>query len=190
MSTHPPTAPPELADPWAWTLDSLLSALGVGAALLGGLATVTVAALALRQTKRANRLEAEARARAARAEFARAVDKYLTTVPPLNRLPQSVTIPAMQDLHAAAAGVGSDAQSIPGWIHSTVLAEEGRDAARRQGPPDPHWSDHSPKATVAFIIQIAIRHRLTVWVATGRLDRSPLFPDAPSDSGTSQDGPP
>jgi len=181
MSTQPPTAPPDLADPWAWSLDSTLTAAGVGVAFLGALATALIAGFALAQTKHANRLEAEARARAARAEFARAVDKYLTTVPPFNRLPQSITIPAMQDLHAAAAGVGSDAESIPGWIHSTVLEEERRDAARRKGPPDPHWTEHSPKATVAFIIQIGIRHRLTRWVASGQLDRSRLFPDAPSD---------
>ncbi|MFT4281498.1 hypothetical protein [Microbacterium sp.] len=172
MLTPSRTASP---DTWAWSLDTVLSATGIGVAVLGAVATVLVAALALEQTKRANRLEDEARARVGRAEFARAVEAYLTTVPPFNRLPQSVTIPAMQALHAAAAGVGSDAEGIPGWLHSAILNAEGRDAADRKGLPPQGRSTHTPQEMVAFVIEIEIRGRITRWVASGHLDRSPLL---------------
>lgn len=164
-------------DPWAWSLDAVLSVAGIAIAVLGALATVLFAWLALRQTKRANALEFEARKQAERAALSSAVDAYLATWAPLGVKPlsQEETVSAGQTLHAAAASISPDAHEVARWLIKVVDASDLAELVRRQGPPGPGWSEHPPRDLIGFSIRVQARARVTHWVANGVLDRSPLF---------------
>lgn len=165
-------------DPWAWSLDAVLSLAGIAVAVLGALATVLFAWLALQQTKRANTLEFEARRRADRAALSGAVDAYLASWAPLGVKVRTgeATAAAGQTLHAAAAGISSEAREVASWLIKVADASDLAELGRRQGPPDPGWTEHPPRDLIGFSIRVQARARVTDWVATGELDRSPLFP--------------
>lgn len=169
--------PPE-PDPWAWSLDAVLSLAGIAVAALGAVATVLFAWLALQQTKRANALEFEARKRADRAALSGAVDAYLAKWTPVGVEPRTgeAFAAAGQTLHAAAAGISSEAREVARWLIKVVDASDVAELVRRQGPPDPGWTEHPPRDLIGFSIRVQARARVTDWVATGRLDRGPLFP--------------
>ncbi|WP_301113846.1 hypothetical protein [Microbacterium sp.] len=168
--------PPE-ADPWAWSLDVVLSLAGIAVAVLGALATVLFAWLALQQTRRANAFEVEARSRADRAALSGAVDAYLASWAPLGAQPRTgeATAAAVQTLHAAAAGISSEARGVARWLIKVVEASDLAELGRRQGPPDPGWTEHPPRDLIGLSIRVQARARVTDWVATGKLDRAPLF---------------
>jgi len=168
---------PPMPDPWAWSLDAVLSLAGISVAVLGALATVLFAWLALQQTKRANALEFEGRKRAERAALSSAVDGYLTTWAPLGVKPRTheATVSAGQTLHAAAAGISPEAHDVARWLIKVLDASDLAELGRREGPPDPGWTEHPPRDLIGFSIRVQARARVTHWVATGELDRSPLF---------------
>lgn len=169
--------PPD-PDPWAWSLDAALGLAGIAVSILGGLATVLFAWLALQQTRRANESEFDARRRTERAALSGAVDAYLASWAPVGVQPQAqeTTAAAGQALHAAAAGISREAREVASWLIKVVHASDLAELGRRQGPPDPGWREHPPRDLIGFSIRVQARARVTDWVATGKLDRKPLFP--------------
>jgi len=159
-------------------LDAVLSLAGIAVAVLGAMATILFAWLALQQTRRANALEFEARKRVDRAALSGAVDAYLASWAPLGVQPRTweATTAAGQTLHTAAAAISSEAREVASWLIKVVDASDLAELGRRQGPPDPGWTEHPPRDLIGFSIRVQARARVTDWVATGKLDRAPLFP--------------
>lgn len=168
--------PPD-PDPWAWSLDAVLSLAGIAVAVFGALATVLFAWLALQQTRRANAFELEARKRADRAALSGAVEAYLASWTPFGVRPRmgEETVAAVQALHSAAAGISSEAREVAIWLIKVVNASDLAELGRREGPPDPGWTEHPPRDLIGLSIRVQARARVTDWVATGTLDRAPLF---------------
>lgn len=177
--------PPIEVDPWAWSLETVLALIGVAVGFLGAVATVVVASLALAQTKRANRLEAEAlrradfeRGRQRRVELVTAIDKYLTA-----RM-EGVAEAESKAMHdtAVAAGFPFHAPQVE-WAERE--AEEIR-FLHEAIPRDADGSPLAPEPLRAYLArQSRVRMRLFDWVATGEFDRSSL----PSNMGAPDIGP-
>lgn len=181
----PPTPSPIVAaiasasDPWAWSLSDVLALIGLVVAGLGATATVLVAWFALRATQRANRLEAEARERAGRAALTSSVDVYLSgwELDPYYFGDSVKGRESARALIASAAGISTQAATTAAWVR-TALAEMG----------EQHVDEHRELDNVtgrALLTMAArgasseVRRRMTVWVATGTLDDSPLLTPIP-----------
>lgn len=166
------------ADSWAWSLETLLILIGVIIAGLGAAATTLVATLALVATNRANRLEAAARERASRVELSVAIDVYLEAWErdPYGALRKNGT-ELSKLVTTTAARISPSAESVATWVISTL------DALMAQIVDDHSEMDNITGGRLLAIAAAGAssetRRRITAWVATGVLDRSPLLTPAP-----------
>lgn len=187
--TPAPTGAPVVivcgADPWSWSLDTTVAALGAAA-------TIIVAVFALVATNRANRLEVQARERAGRVAMSSAVDAYLSVWEAEAGDEESVqSRAAFSSLRATAAGVSLSAEAAATWVLLT-LGQTMRliDEEHKSWPPkEREWArKHSVSA-----VGNEVRRRITLWVATGNnLVLSPLLeplPSTPPFPATDKSGP-
>lgn len=162
-------------DPWAWSLASVLTFSGVAVAALGSIASLVLAALALVQTKRANTFARADAEREKRAAVGNAAYRYLEAWPKLRvRNGQPDGILGWQAVREAAAAASPDAMSVATWILRTLNEAGLRE--RDLWPKD--WSDPAERRMAdlnAFGFTLKMRFRVSDWVATGVLDKSPLF---------------
>ena len=179
QTCHMPTCYVPTSDPWAWSLDSLLALIGVMIAGLGAIATVLVATLALVATNRANRLEAAARERTGRVALSSAIDAYLREweLEPYFRDSEKMR-EAARSLTAAAAGVSSSAEDVATWVHEVLIVYVAQIVDEHQDFDT--VSGGRLLAIAAHSASSEIRRRVTMWVATGALDRSPLLTPTPA----------
>lgn len=151
------------ADAWAWSLDTVLSLSSVIVAALGAIATVLIAALALAQTRRANRLQELARVRAERAALSSAVEGYLATWKFGTSLIERG--PARDSLLAAATAISPDAADVAHWFVEELEHAEYYDIEMRERPPRGVWIPEVDSTMRE--LRSRARSRVTRWVATG-----------------------
>lgn len=180
----PPTPSPVpvliVGDAWAWSLDSLI-------AVLGAVATALLAWLALRQTKRANRLDGEARqreeeareraeqdlARARRSEMRAAVSVYLDTWKPSGQMSYEQSQEAVVALIAAAAAISDEAARVAHWI-TEAMATADWAGIEYQNRHDSDLQSGEDRHSLLRGALTTARLRVINWVATGTLDQSPV----------------
>lgn len=166
-----------------------MALLGVVVAGITGAATVLFAILALKATNRANASEAAARvaeaearaseaedrARAQRGTLMTAIDAYLKTWEPWWRLDAKVDLDAARAaFRAAAAAVSPDGPDVA----ALVIAELAR--TEKEAVEDYKARDDSTSSEVLVHLAIEstrslLHYRAMVWVATGVLDRTPVY---------------
>lgn len=172
-------------DPWAWSLDALIAVLGVAigglgvlVAGLGAIATTLIAAWALVSTNRANKLEAEARARAGRVSLSSAIDAYLAgwSKDPSEGVTRS-GLALGETLTMAARSISSGSVSVTAWVIRELTAATAQ-VIDEHGDGDNIAGERLLGIATAGAAA-EIRRRVATWVETGALDRSPLLSTRP-----------
>lgn len=165
------------SDPWAWTLDATLAAIGLGIAGLGALATALIAWWALQATNRASQLQREAQERSDRLAFVGAVEDYLDFwVETGGAYNADKRVTSEARLNAQAAGASSGAESVAAWIIKALRDAKEQVAAEHEA--NVALGEFAGRTLVTYGPN-EVRKRVSVWVATGDLDDSPFLHPLP-----------
>lgn len=158
------------SEPAAWSWDTTIAAVGA-------VATIIVAVWALVVTVRANRLDAERRERDDRTALSGAVDEYLAVWVPVGLpQPREAVAQSSQALHAAAASISPGAHEVARWVIRALDEADRANLGERAKPPTTQgFTEHPSREVFGFAARVQARSRVTMWIATGRLDEGPLF---------------
>ncbi|MGX1703312.1 hypothetical protein [Microbacterium sp. NPDC055357] len=165
------------SDPWAWTLDSMLAAIGLGIAGVGAIATALIAWWALKATTRANQLQRASQERGDRLAFVGAVEDYLDFwVQTGGAQDADKRVTAEARLNAQAAGASSGAENVAAWIIQAL--REAKDQVAADHKVNVALGELGGRALTSYGPN-EVRRRVSDWVATGDLDDSPLLHPLP-----------